>query len=156
MKRKATAIGEKPVINLYGAKGPGLIILRPSGVLYSNQTGGTACLHPAVEGVFVPLELDSAGDFDRLSRHFTDAKYGGWCSEGIDVEDADLIDSVLHQSAEGRLISVDRSRLKDSHEAWAYVTVAAHGDQCVPGSPLSWLFHGFGHAKGVLTWENSD
>ena len=35
--------------------GVGLIILRPSGVLWTNQVGGTGCEHPYVEGIYVPL-----------------------------------------------------------------------------------------------------
>jgi hypothetical protein len=156
MQKKADSGAEKPLINLYGIKGPGLIILRASGVLYSNQTGGLSCYHPAEEGVFVPLELGKPGEYESLMNHFGFVKYHGGCCDGIDTEDADLIDSFLHQDPEGNLISVDRSRVKDSHEAWVHVTVSAHGDRSVPGSPLSWLFHGFGAAKGILTWQNSD
>jgi hypothetical protein len=156
MEPHATAGSEKPIINLYGANGLGLIIQFPSGVLCSNQTGGTACLHPAIEGIFVPLHPSAPEHQDRLLAHFTSFKYGGWCSEGIDAEDADLIDAILAQYAGGGLILVDRSRLSDSHEAWVFVTISPHDRQGSPSDPFMTTFHGFGDAKAILTWENSD
>jgi hypothetical protein len=36
---------DKPLIQLWGARRFGLIVLRPSGVYYSNQTGGHGCYH---------------------------------------------------------------------------------------------------------------
>ena len=48
----------KPTIELWESVGLGLIVEMPSGVLYSNQTGGFSCLHPAIEGVFLPLRND--------------------------------------------------------------------------------------------------
>jgi hypothetical protein len=34
---------------------PALIASAPTGVFYTNQTGGLACNHPALEGFLVPL-----------------------------------------------------------------------------------------------------
>src|SRR6478735_2795556 len=48
----------KPTIELWESVGLGLIVEMPSGVLYSNQTGGFSCLHPSAEGVFLPLGND--------------------------------------------------------------------------------------------------
>lgn len=50
---------KKPHIKLFMHEGDllGLIVLMPSGVIFSNQTGGTMCAHPDAEGIYVPLYL---------------------------------------------------------------------------------------------------
>jgi len=50
------------------------------------------------------------------------------------------------------LISIDRSRLAESHEAWVYVTLEGEQDTDVP------LYAGLGPypRSGVLTWTNGD
>ncbi len=45
----------KAIINLYQFSGIGLIVSHPTGIVYTNQTGGYACLSPEFEGAFVPL-----------------------------------------------------------------------------------------------------
>ena len=56
----------KPLIRLYGSI-VGVIVLRESGVLYSNQTGGNYCLQPEEEGVYIPID-DEVFDHDN-KRH---------------------------------------------------------------------------------------
>lgn len=34
----------------------GMIVPMPTGITWSNQTGGVSCSHPSIEGLFVPLE----------------------------------------------------------------------------------------------------
>ena len=43
----------KPQIEIWDSVGLGIIIEFPTGVMISNQTGGTACLHPKTEGIFL-------------------------------------------------------------------------------------------------------
>jgi hypothetical protein len=45
------------VVELWGmAEGMcGLIVPCPSGIVYSNQTGGRFCRHPHLEGVYLPV-----------------------------------------------------------------------------------------------------
>ncbi|GAB2190584.1 hypothetical protein MAH1_21920 [Sessilibacter sp. MAH1] len=45
-------------IKLWDMVGVGLIFLQKSGVIYTNQVAGTACLHPQAEGIFAPIEYD--------------------------------------------------------------------------------------------------
>jgi hypothetical protein len=142
---------DKPLIQLWGGPRLGLIILRPSGVYYSNQTGGYACLHPTVEGVFVPIRVDELDLERELSEYFTGAKWQGWCCRGIDEETAIVIDGLLAQCDFTRGIRVDRNRLRDSHEAWVYVDYAN-----LPETEWRTEISGFGACKAVLTWENSD
>jgi hypothetical protein len=46
----------KPTIELWDLDWPmGVIVPCESGVKFTNQTGGTMCAHPVIEGVFIPL-----------------------------------------------------------------------------------------------------
>jgi len=150
----------KPVIELWEGVGFGLIIEWPSGVLFSNQTGGTSTLHPQAEGAFVPLRNDCERDGNRLLSpesellaYFEGPKHRGTgATQGLDPDDADFIGSVLSR---WRLpqVSVDRARLAESHEAWVHVLI--HGDAGGDGElPLQ----GFAPypRTGILTWSNSD
>jgi len=138
-------------LRLWNSRGIGVIILFESGVRYSNQVGGYGCLHPEVEGVFVPL-VDETVDQERdLKAHFTGPKWQGWCNDGIDAETADFIDAVLERSPYTEKIKVDRDRLVDSYEAWVYVKLPS-----TEGDSEYTVIHGFAGRSGVLTWENSD
>src|SRR5262245_43932351 len=123
----------KPLMRLWNMTGIGLIVKRSSGVLYTNQTGGYVCLQPMEEGVFVPLTQTLEGraiEPERLLyEYFTGPKWRGHCANGIDDETADFIDDVLSKTVDTAFITVDRSRLKDSHEAWVHVDVASQPDE---------------------------
>ena len=147
---------EKAEIDLYNAEHLGLIIMKKSGVTYTNQTGGYACLHPETEGVYVPLSNEKSELLNKLIEYFTGLKWKGCCWDGIDEETANFIDKLLREtssikySAENLgFISVDREQLKLSHEAWIYVNLSQPSDE-------SSIINGFGDAKGILTWPNSD
>ena len=155
---------KKPVIRLYGHAGTGVIIEHPTGVIYSNQSGGTACLQPEIEGAFVPFGNDVLLDGHRfispeddLDVHFVGPKHEGTGATLVmDEEDADVIDSILAKARVDQWIKVDRSRLQDSCEAWVFVTVMQ--DEQDKESVVSSICSGFGpYPKcGVLTWTNSD
>ncbi len=150
----------KPLIELWDAVGMGLVIEWPSGVLYSNQTGGTSCLQPRIEGVFVPLRNDCELDGHRLIspeaeliEYFEGPRHqGAGATRGLSVGDAGFIDSVL---VRWRLcpVKVDLSRLSDSHEAWVHVILEGASSE-----ETELPFHDF-HSyprRGILTWSNSD
>lgn len=137
----------KPLIRLYDA-GLGLVFPWPSGVTYSNQACGHACMQPEVEGVFVPFDAEAS--WSRLSAHFEGPKYlGTGAMRGLDGADADLIDRVLGDLHQGQVVT-DRARLAESYEAWVHVIVEAE----LEGS----LFSGLGPypRPAILTWPNSD
>jgi hypothetical protein len=152
----------KPIIRLYENSGAGLIISCKSGVLISNQTGGTACRQPEMEGVYVPLRdpseerlLLGASLEDQLIGYFTGAKHeGSGAVRGIDAEDADFIDGLLKTFNANRALKVDRAHLSKSHEAWVYVLISRDEDD----NPGIGLFANFGPypRRGILTWCNSD
>lgn len=142
---------ETPLVNLLGAAGIGIIVLHKSGVRYSNQTGGCSCLHPEVEGIYVPLVDELVNQEKELEDFFTGPKWQGWCSVRIDTETADFIDAVLQKSPYTCNIRVDRSRLEASHEAWVYVTIPT-----ISKSPEITELVGFSEGVAILTWSNSD
>jgi hypothetical protein len=136
----------KRLIDLDALREIGLIILHPSGVLYTNQVGGHGCFHPEAEGVFFPLPVSPYGrELGALSEHFK----GSW--EALNEFEADMVDSVLRKSSvDLSWISVDRSRLKDSFEAWVYVNLSPRK------TGMRERLQGFDDSRGVLTWPNSD
>ena len=142
--------------------GTGLIIEFPSGVLYSNQTGGTSCLHPQIEGVFVPLRNEYqlpdgpilSAELD-LVQYFAGPRHGGsGATRGIDTADADFIDSVLEQVRLRASVRVDRNRLRESHEAWIHVVISA--DESQDNSVAVFAEFTPYPRPGILTWSNSD
>ncbi len=142
---------DTPIIQLWEFSGMGLIVAWPSGVRYSNQTGGYACLYPELEGVFAPLAAPVLDQQAWLRKFFTGRKWRGNCYKGIDEETANFIDSVLIESSRTEILRVNRERLADSHEAWVHVLILeGRGDVDLR------LAHGFAGARGVLTWQNSD
>lgn len=142
---------EKPLIQLFCFEGIGVIVSCQSGVRYSNQTGGYACLFPEIEGVFAPLTNLVFNQREKLNKFFTGTKWGGYCYKGIDEETADFIDSVLIESPQTEILRVDREKLRESHEAWIYVLILeGRGDIDLQE------VYGFAVGHGVLTWLNSD
>jgi hypothetical protein len=134
-------------VSLYELEQLALIILEESKVIYSNQAGGHYCLQPEAEGVLVVLSADyslvehkAALVWERLT-----AVFGGASSYTTEVQ-AEEIDDLLSFYLVTNNINVDRTRLKDSYEAWVYVDI--QGD--------SSIIEGFGNCKGILTWPNSD
>ena len=139
-------MSEKRVIDLGSFDGLGLIIRHSSGVFYTSQVGGHGCFHPEEEGVFVPLQTDiNRYELNTLEQHFK----GSW--DTLNEFEANLVETVLHRSSRNlSWISVDRSRLKDSFEAWVYVILDPKKTK------MDENLVGFDDSYGVLTWPNSD
>ena len=142
----------KAVISLLQLDTVGLIISHPTGVIYTNQTGGYACLSPQFEGVFVPLKDPLVNQQNELELYFTGSKWKGHCYHEIDDETADFVDAILSSSYVTKRLKVNREKLSESHEAWIHVTILPPGDS---EDDLQ-EFYGFSNNSGVLTWENSD
>ena len=150
----------KPKVLLYEHVGLGLIVASPSGVIYSNQAGGTACLQPELEGILIPLRNDCLLEGNQLlspaialEEYFTGEKWRGTGAiHGINDEDADFIDGLLQAHRLTHCLKVDRTRLSESREAWIHVEVTSDEHTEIP------LFSGLGPypRPGVLTWPNSD
>ena len=147
----------KPTIALWDTVGLGVIVAYPIGVMVSNQTGGTACLRPQIEGVYLSLGNDCTDDHQflspqtALSTYFEGPRYNGTgATKGLDEADADFINSVLAKFQLDHFLSVDVARLSDSHEAWVWVVIQQESS--------GGLISGFASTPlvGVLTWGNSD
>ena len=95
-------MSEQTTVLLYEIGGLALIVPASTGIVYRNQTGGHACLPSQMEGYLVPLAGEMRTKCEGLLSHFTGPKWGGWCSERIDAETADEIDSVLADDIEAR------------------------------------------------------
>src|SRR5262245_33146253 len=110
----------KRKVVLWNMDGAAAIVLEPSGVMYANQTCGHACVQSEAEGVLVPfnddppLEHPERALSERLSLLLENAHY-------LTPDLADEIDAALAAQPDTRCATVDRARLRDSHEAWIYI-----------------------------------
>ena len=130
--------------------GVGLIILRPSGVLWTNQVGGTGCEHPYVEGIYVPL-----GGGDSTEQCLLGAWDAPWHNCGIGnmpqqwvPRSQEWLDTIFDG-----VLRLEAGQWKHSGEAWLYVRVAPVVNDRLDLRPIRDAFAG---ATAVLTWENSD
>ena len=140
-------MSEQTTVLLYEIGGLALIVPASTGIVYRNQTGGHGCLPSQMEGYLIPLAGEMRTKCDRLLSHFTGPKWGGWCSERIDAETADQIDSVLVDILRLDQIVVDRTKLDMSWEAWVHVKIVG---------PLLALVEHDEPKEAILTWPNSD
>ncbi|WP_437926235.1 DUF6210 family protein [Sorangium sp. So ce291] len=128
-----------------------LVVEHPSGVVYQNQVGGVVCWQAEMEGVLSPLDV-SAGAAQRIQ----DCPYLSG-REGITAEVADAIDALLASEPGARFLKVDRARLGQSWEAWVYVLIDSPESSATDAAGVyHGPIYGFGGARGVLTWPNSD
>ena len=104
-----------PVVDLCWSTGAFLIIAHPTGIQYTNQVGGVACLHPCLEGFLVPLERDES-DPGAVQRKLTELFDGpvwresGARGGGIRDDDAAYIEALLSPCFAWEML-VDRDRL---------------------------------------------
>ena len=125
----------------------GLIIPYNTGVTYTNQVGGTAIMHPEVEGFYIPLphcwltedHRGTVQGFVRTNNTSSDPE-----------ELHDLVRKFL--SADGGTLktwfSVPKITLEMVAEAWVPVVIVE--DRNFPFTvPIAGLL-------GYLTWNNSD
>lgn len=103
------------IISLYALPYEVMLVLEhASGVTYENQVGGVVCCRAELEGVLVPIDLHS----DAVQQ-IMDLPYDAGL--GISGELADAIDRALAASPGARYLTVDRTRLAESYEAWVFV-----------------------------------
>lgn len=133
-------------VKLYWLEAPMLLIADADGAAYFNQVGGTSCSQEELQGFLCPLDLDEAG-YERLEKICSPPSLIDTAS--ISNEVADAIDELLASKPSTAFVRVDRDRLADSCEAWIHVIMESGMNAPVP-------MHGFGAARGVLTWPSSD
>lgn len=125
-----------------------LIIPSRTGIVYTNQVGGTECAHPKLEGVLVPVEYDVSLDNlkDSLSLKLCNLFPEGGAGL-IDQSIAEKIQHLLDCSPYTKGIFIDWSKLDKSKEAWLYVKLKGNLDDTIECNTLK---------TAVLTWPNSD
>lgn len=121
-----------------------VVVEAPTGVVYQQQYGGTACRQGQVEGFLVPLVgLGAVDDLrDLFERHFRGS--GTWRHSWTPEELAALrgpVEGLTYWTCDGtneepHPVRLDDSRLAEVDEAWVPVVT--------PDGP------------GVLLWFNSD
>lgn len=145
----------KPTVEIWDSVGLGLIISYPTGVLISTQTGGTACLHPEIEGIYLPLANDYYTDTKEffspeieLSEYFVSQYHRSGAVNGISLKDVQVIETILNKYNLSSFIEVDRKKLLQSHESWIWVKLQQTNNMLLSNFtfPLS----------AILTWNNSD
>ena len=135
-----------------------LIIEVPSGVRWTNQTGGIACHHPDVEGVMIPVTMNE--ESHRALSDFGESELGmGFTQvEHVSAETFDWLDAwLLARTAvepdwRGRVWGrVDRARATVMEEAWVPLrdVFLPDGDALTAGAIV-------GPFRAILTWDNSD
>jgi hypothetical protein len=127
----------------------GLIIEESSGVFYYNQCGGHCCFQNFAEGI-LSIIREYKGAYKTIA-DYTENK------EHLTLEDADFIDKELSKHEETSFLTVDRTMLEESMEAWIYVNInEGEASEVAKGDMWNAAFKNFTSTKGVLTWENSD
>ena len=136
-------------IDLQELAGVHFIVHHLTRIEYSHQCGGLACYDLRMEGFLVPCP-NSIRAGEELLRHFyTGPKYRGNCYNGIDEEDASLIDGLL-ASLGYEVLKVNRDLLDKSFEAWVHLQC----DRSVPCIP--YCYNSKPDQDVVMIWENSD
>lgn len=143
----------QPLVRVRDADGAALIVRWNSGVWYTNQAGGHSCMQPEAEGIFVPLNpiVSDQGRAVALEETLSACRWPGVALHaGVSPNEADCVDAALEKhKLDG--ITVNRSRLRDSMEAWVFVDVSA-----VDSPGLRVLVDWSTPLEAVLVWGNSD
>lgn len=135
-------------IELLGLTQTVLLVPENTGIIYTNQVGGTECDHPEMEGFLIPIEYDIQLDNPISSLTF---KLCALFPEGnpgiVDRDIAIKIQELLDSSPFTTGVIVDLDKIEESKEAWLYVQVHGTLDDTIEEHSVS---------GAVLTWPNSD
>lgn len=115
----------------------GFVFEAKTGVVWTNQTGGTCCDHPSVEGVFVPMPAGWLPDSDPLLDYRS--AYSAAMVETFLKAGSEELQAVFEPV--GKMAPVDLE------EAWVFVRVKKNDDPAF--SPLE-------GKVGFITYTNSD
>ena len=120
----------------------GVVIELPTGVVFRNQTCGTACRQSEAEGIFLPLPgYAEQGDVIWQPDNLRDL-------HGLDEGDVEQF-LVENQFDDDFKTDPDRGRLALGGEAWIPVIVA-------DDLPTSSALKQFAGMRGWITYSNSD
>lgn len=128
----------QPVVELWDDERVNVIVLAPTGIIYTNQTGGNACHQPEAEGFLVPLKEEFGFDASMDAPLYND------CSVPYDPV---IAQEIIDYFADGRDLEPD-PEAKLMEEAWVPVRIKV-GANCVALKHL-------GGMQAILTYPNSD
>ncbi|UJR80275.1 DUF6210 family protein [Sandaracinus amylolyticus] len=100
-----------------------LIVACSSGITYSAQAGGVACLHPSVEGAVIAAALEPSAQRLAAAMHEVSCWHEvPWLL--ADVERANLVLGEMRFECFSEIVSLrlDPERLGESVEGWWWVT----------------------------------
>ena len=125
-----------------------LIIPANTGVVYTNQAGGTECDHPEIEGLIVPIEYDIQIENSQNSLTFKLCKLFPDGSPGIiNRSCAEKIQTLMEGSPFTKGIEINWQKLEISKESWLHVIVKGTLDGTIDNHNI---------IEAILTWPNSD
>jgi len=139
-------------ILLYDLIDTALIIPYKSGIVYSNQVGGTQCYLKSQEGLLIPYTSVNFADKELhsqlLKELFENSEY---CAGGVSLEIARKLSDFFANYSMYSGFSIDYENIDNSYEAWVYVNVDLDVNEY-----LSTIIKGFSINNAILTWPNSD
>lgn len=119
------------IVLLYDLQQPALIMRTSTGVIYRNQTAGMLCDQREESGYLIPIPSYVTEGIETYLEN----------ADGLSEQQATEVEKLWRDSIEPQMfMSLERSLLSESQEAWLYVNVN-YGDHLGPA---------------VLTWCNSD
>lgn len=140
----------------------GLIVPATTGIKYSNQTGGTACDHPEVEGFYVPLPSGwhtKPEVMQDVDGRWEDPEHILFINNSTASEtDPSRIARLVQQWLDANyplseFFEVDPEKLTKTQEAWIWLRVKDCKKAAI-GAPIQ-LAGLVGHSV-VITYANSD
>lgn len=132
-------------VAIYDTYQEGIIVPLPTKVVWTNQVGGTACSHPEVEGIFIPILFNAVSHFNDYMRRTSEV----YTTEMVARINAFLVECDLKDCFEAVPVDELNKEVFDCiAEAWIPVKVLAYAKR-----ELLLPFKGM---TVVLTYRNSD
>ncbi len=121
----------------------GMVVRVPTGLHWSNQTGGVLCSHPVVEGIFVPLPQYW------FAENSIEDEMGPMKGDGdVKAYNRRVAEIFLNANPElQKRFEFDENFEEGAMEAWVPLKVLTPDDEILKS------FHGL---PAVITYENSD
>lgn len=116
----------------------GMIVPCHTGIIWTNQCGGTSCTHPEQEGIFVPLPGFWIPDLEDLTDLWSTASHTEQISVWLNASEE------LSQAFE----ALDHNPLAALGEAWVPVRVVNKGNETILAPFVNDIV--------ILTYANSD
>lgn len=132
--------GDKYVIRLWDIQTPSIIVESPTGVIYTNQCGGTMCSQPELEGFLVPLRyFDESAVYQILGDFWFTPDDPVW--HRVIKKKLPQLRPIVEGDYSTRIngsMQLDQKRAYTIEWGEAWVPVMSD------------------YGPGILTWENSD